>query len=217
VDRLGEMRSDMLDGTTNGHIMPVTQGLDGLPKIAEQVPPISDLNSTRRTLADAVGVGTCTIAGDDLDARAVPQPSGQRCGFTIREKVDHLVRLQVDQHSAVVTATSPRPVVDTQNPRRCDGSDRLSGRQSEQRVRAGGHRDAYRQAGSGFAAECQAKLVLKIAQPDGPAPEQEGYVRQTLGKRQAQTVAVYAVEPPGRDEDYHRSSLPWQIMQLPLI
>ena len=107
----------------NGSMMPVTQGLDGFPEIAKQVPPVSDLDSTRCTLANTVGISSCTIAGDDLYAWAIPQPGGERCSLTISEKVDHPVRLQVDQHCAVVTATPPRPVVDTQNPWRRDGSD----------------------------------------------------------------------------------------------
>lgn len=101
------MRSDVLGGTTNGSMMPVTQGLDSFPKIAKQVPPVSDLDSTRCTLANTVGISPCTIAGDDLHAWAIPQPSGERCCLTISEKVNYLVRLQVDQHCAVVTATPP--------------------------------------------------------------------------------------------------------------
>ena len=182
------------------------------------MPAIGDLNSARRTLTDTIGIRTCTIASDDLDARAIPQPIGQRRGFTIREKVDDLVRPQIDQHGAVVTATPPCPVIDTQNLRRRDGSDRQGGgRQAEKCVWAGRHCDTCRQAGSGFAAECQAKLVLKIAQPGGPTPEQTGHVRQALRERQAQAVAVDAVEPPGRNDDHHRSTLPGQITQVPLI
>ena len=112
----------MLSGMKNGSMMPVTDGLDGFPDIAEQVPPIGNLDSARRTLTDAVGISACTIPGDDLDTWAIPQPRGQRRGFTIRQKVDHLVRLQVNQHGAVVTATPPRPVIDPQNPWRRDGS-----------------------------------------------------------------------------------------------
>lgn len=123
----------MLGGTTNGSIMSVTQGLDGFPKIAEQVPPVSDLDSTRRTLANTVSISTCTIASDDLNARAISQPSGQRCSLTISVKINHPIRLKVDQHGSVVTATPPCPVIDTQNPQRCDGFNRLSGGRCQRR------------------------------------------------------------------------------------
>ena len=68
----------MLGGTTNGRTMPVTKSLDGLAKIAEQVPSISDLDSAGRTLAGTVGIRTCTIAGDDLNTWAILQPGGER-------------------------------------------------------------------------------------------------------------------------------------------
>ena len=88
---------------------------------------------------------------------------------------------------------------------------------AEKRVRAGRHCDACREAGSGFAAECHAELVLKIAQSNGATPEQAGHVRNALCKRQTRAVAVDTVGPPGGNDDHHRSALPGQIMQLPLI
>ena len=63
-----------LRGATNGSIVPVPKSLNRLAGIAQEVPSIGDLDSTRGTLADTVGIGARTIAGDDLDAGPTMQP-----------------------------------------------------------------------------------------------------------------------------------------------
>ena len=207
----------MLGRATSCSNMPVTESLDGLPEIAEQVPPIGDLDGAGGTLADTIGISTGTIASDNLNAWAIAQPDGERRCLTIRQKVDDLVRLEVDQHGAVVAATSPCPVVDTENPRRRDGPDRQgSRRQAKQRVRARGNGDACCQASPSLAAERQAELVLKIAQPDGPTSGKTRHVCETLCERQAPAAVVDAVEPSRCEQDHDRPPLPRQILQLPL-
>ena len=72
------MRSDMLRCTTGCGAVSVSQGLDSLPKIAEQMPPVGDLNGVRSALADPVGIGAGTIAGDNLDAQQRVGACGNR-------------------------------------------------------------------------------------------------------------------------------------------
>ena len=78
--------------------MPITKGLNGLSKVPEQVPPIGDLYGPRSALTDPVGIGSGTIAGDNLDARPITQPSGNGGSFAIWQEIHHLVRLEVYQH-----------------------------------------------------------------------------------------------------------------------
>ena len=101
------MRSDMLRGATNGSIVPVPKSLNRLAEIAQDVPSIGDLDSTRGTLTDAFGVGTRTIAGDYLDTGPTTQPGSDGGGLTIGQEIDHVVRLEVHQHRAVPTAPPP--------------------------------------------------------------------------------------------------------------
>ena len=66
------------------------------------MPSIGDLGGIRDTLAYAVGIGAGTIPGNDLDNWPITQPSGDRGGLAVRQKIDHPVRLEVDQPSAIM-------------------------------------------------------------------------------------------------------------------
>ena len=112
------MGQDMLGGTVGCGSMPVTQGLDSLAEVAEQVPSIGDLDGIRGTLPDAIGVGAGMIAGDDLDARPVPQPGGNGGGLAVGQQIDHPVGLDVDRHRAVAAPAPPGPVIDSEDTRR---------------------------------------------------------------------------------------------------
>ena len=61
----------MLRGTARGGVVPVSQSLDGLSEFAEQMPAIGNLDGTRSTLTDAVGIGAGTVPSDDLDAGSI--------------------------------------------------------------------------------------------------------------------------------------------------
>ncbi len=101
------MGSDVLSRTTSGGIVPITQGLDSLSKVAEQVPSIGDLDSSRCALTNAVSVSAGTIASDNLRARAIPQPVSDGRGLAIGQEIDHLVCLKVQEHRSVAAAASP--------------------------------------------------------------------------------------------------------------
>jgi hypothetical protein len=105
------MRPDVLRGATNGSVVSFPKSLNCFAEIAQEVPSISDLDGSRGTLTDAVSIGVCTIAGDDLDAGPVTQPGGDGGGLTIGQEIDHVVRLKVYKHRAVATTPPPCPVV----------------------------------------------------------------------------------------------------------
>ncbi len=77
------MRLDLLRGATSSGIVPVPKSLNRFAEIAQEVPSIGDLDSTRGTLTNAGGIGTRTIAGNDLDTRAIAQPGSDGGGLTI--------------------------------------------------------------------------------------------------------------------------------------
>ena len=103
------MHLDVLRGTAGGRTVPVTKGLNSLSKVAQQVPAIGNLGRAWSALADAIGIGAGAIAGDNLDARAVTQPGGDGGSFAVRQQIDHLVRLKVHQHRAVLPS-APIPL-----------------------------------------------------------------------------------------------------------
>ena len=65
--------------------------------VAQQMPPVGDLNGLRRPLAGAVGVGAGPIADDDLDRRMIPQPRGQGLGRAVGQQVDAAPALEITQ------------------------------------------------------------------------------------------------------------------------
>jgi hypothetical protein len=188
--------------------------LDSLPKIAEQMPPVGDLNGVRSALADPVGIGAGTIAGDNLNAGMILQPGRDRCGLAIGQKIDHCVGLEVDDDGAVSATSLPRPVVDAENsrcgcrrrarPRRC---------QAQQRVGACGHRDPCGQARSGFAAECKAKMMVQFSQPSGPTAGTTRDLGQALRECPTAAVATETMKAARRDGDRDGPALPGEIAQ----
>jgi hypothetical protein len=59
--------------------------LEGVDKIARQVPPIGNLNGRRRPGIDAGLVSLGTIAGNDLYALLSFEPASQCLCLTVRE------------------------------------------------------------------------------------------------------------------------------------
>jgi hypothetical protein len=178
------------------------------------VPSISDLDRAWGTLTNAVAVSAGTIAGNDLDARPIAQPDGDGCSFAIGQEVDNFVCLEVHQHSAVATATSPSPVVDAKNTRRWSF---LQGRAArgkpEQGIRARRGRDPGCQARAGFTAERETEMMLKISEPPGAATAQARHICQTFRKCAASTLAIGAVKATSGHMNRHWPTLPREIVQ----
>ena len=112
------MRPYMLSSATGGGAVLVGKTLHGITEVAQQMPPVGHLDGIRCALANAVGIGSSTVAGDDLDPGTTAQPPGECRCLAIRQQIDDLVGFQVHQHGAVVVATSPRPIVNPEDPRR---------------------------------------------------------------------------------------------------
>jgi len=200
-----ESGAAMLRGATCGGIVPVTESLDGLSRIAEQVPGIGDLDGVWGALTNAVGVGAGTIAGDDLDPRTITQPDRDGGGLAIGQEIDHFVRFEVHQHRAVVATTSP-PLYWLSNGYAV-GTFASSAHSSMPSTRGAATFSVERRAGarrsrvsglvgadigearSGFTAEHEAEVVLEISQSSGPAAKKARYFRQALRECPSSAVA----------------------------
>lgn len=111
------MRPDMLGSATGGGIVLIAETPHGITEISEQMPSVGHLNSIRCALANAIGISTSTITGDDLNAGTIAQPCGECRRFAVRQEIDDLIRLQVHQYRAVAVPASPCPIVHSENTR----------------------------------------------------------------------------------------------------
>jgi len=86
--------------------------LDGLAEVLQQMRAVSNLPRLRRALACGLRVETRTIAAHHVHARMLSEPTGGGRRRTIRQHVNHLTALEVNDDRAVVGTLPPRPVVD---------------------------------------------------------------------------------------------------------
>jgi hypothetical protein len=133
---------------SDGGVLAVDNGTDGIAKVAQQMPPIGYLDRFRRALPYAIGIGAGPVARDDLDPGVLAKPFGQARSLPVGQEVDHRVALQVDQHRAVAVTAAPGPVINRKNARgrpwiRAGTGERLAN-QPQQRIRAGRHGQTFR-------------------------------------------------------------------------
>jgi hypothetical protein len=72
---------------------------------------MGDLHSCWSTLTSPVRIGSRTISADDLDARVVCEPLGERLGSAIRKQIKASRPLQVNDDRSVGLSSPHRPVV----------------------------------------------------------------------------------------------------------
>src|SRR5271157_4514937 len=73
---------------------------------------VSDLPRLRRALSRALRIQTAAVTADDFDLRMLAKPFGCSCGCAIRQHIDNLAPLQVNDNGPVSATLSPAPVVD---------------------------------------------------------------------------------------------------------
>lgn len=107
----------MSSRTDDCRVVLVSQSLHGNAEITKQVPTVGDLNGIGCALSYPVSICTRTITGNDLDTRMLLQPSTNRRGLTVRQQIDDVVTLEVDQNRAVAVTASPGPIINSENAR----------------------------------------------------------------------------------------------------
>ena len=90
----------MVGRAIGGGAMLICDVVDYITKVAQQVPAIGDLYGVGSPLTDPVRVGTSAITRDDFDTRMSTQPGRERRRLTVRQQIDDLVLLQIDQDNA---------------------------------------------------------------------------------------------------------------------
>jgi hypothetical protein len=177
----------------------IDNSLNGIAKIAQHVPAVGDLHSVWRTLSDTVGVGPGTVARDNLDARVLTEPVGQRCCLPIGQQIHDPIALQIDQNGSIPMATTPSPVIDRNYARRHRRAHARPGRShhSQQGIGADRHGNPLCETSSSFPAKSQTQVPLQIAKPLGSAAPCHCIV-EPLGEGLAHTSDVKASKPPRR-------------------
>ena len=181
--------------------------------VAQQMPPVRDLDGLRRPLAGPVGVGAGAIAHDDRDGRMVLEPGGQGFALAVGQQIEAAPALEINQDRAVVAAPAPRPVVDPEHTRF------WRRRQAGLADAAQQGRAADRHAGPGgqprarLGARGQGDGMVSRAQPVGMTGSGPGKPRQALAERASWAGIVEASEAPDPDEQDDGAAETRQIAQ----
>jgi hypothetical protein len=107
------------DGIMDGCERLVMRGehlLEGLHQILEQVKPVGDLRGLGCPVARPIGIGSGSVARDDLDPRVGPQPLGQGLGLPVGQPGARWPAFQIDQDGPIRLAFAQGEIVDAQDP-----------------------------------------------------------------------------------------------------
>src|SRR3954462_13520618 len=99
-------------------MMVIEHTAERITAVAQQMPPVGDLNGLRRSLAGSIGVGAGTIADDDVHRRVVPVPPGQGLALPVGQQLDAAPALEMTEDRAVALAFAPGPDIDAEDTRR---------------------------------------------------------------------------------------------------
>jgi hypothetical protein len=128
-----------------------------------------------------------------------PGPDGRR--IAVRQEIDDVVGLEVDDDGAVALPFAPGPVVDADEFR---GTTRLSAcllDATQQRIRAGRHGGLLRQSRSGFTAQGRADGEVSLGETLGRASMFGGEAIERLGEDAARASRPRAEESPDSHQE----------------
>src|SRR5882757_3024107 len=92
--------------------------LDRLAQVLQQMEAVRDLPGLWRALARAISIETSAVPANDLNLGMSLEPFGSGGRRTIRQHIDHLSTLQVNNDCPVAATLSPAPVIDAGHPDR---------------------------------------------------------------------------------------------------
>ena len=178
----------------------------GIAGVAQQMPPVRDLEGVRRPTRRPLGIGAGAVAHDDGDAGVGCQPRRQCVGAAVGEQVDDAPALEVAQDRSVAVALAPGPVVHAQNRHwggRHVGAD---AHPVHQRCPADRHAHGPGMRGPWVATERQTNGPVHGPQPVGLACPRAGDAGQGFGKGAARTGGIGAAEAPDADQQHGGAS-----------
>lgn len=170
VDRLFDRRyliRDIGHDASGQGGVPIDDGQEGIMEITDQMPSIRDLDGCWGTLPNAVGIGSCAIAGDNLNAGMIAEPRRECAALPIGQQIDHLVSFEIHENGAIMMTTPPGPVVDAENTGRFMpfGNRNHPDDTPYQRVGADRAAQARRHTGARAPAQCAGRVEVEVCQP----------------------------------------------------
>ena len=172
------------------------------------------MDGVGRTPATAVGVACAPITGDHFSTGVGLQPGCEAVRLTVRQQVNDGTTFQVNEDRAVTLAALPGPVIHPKHARRRSG--RRSGPTTDEAKQGrAAHRcaDPLGQARASLAAQCEANVVLQIAQARRPLRIWPSCNRQALGENAVRATGPPAAQPAHLHLDLHLKALPGQVCQ----
>jgi len=184
--------------------------LKGITKVAQQMPPVRDLDSFWRSLPDAISVDAGAVARDDLHPGVPLQPRRKALSPAVGQEVEDPVLLQVDEDGPIAVTAPPCPVIDPKHARGRAWPWRgiATARHPQQRVRADGDGQPRRKAGASLSANNEAEVALQIAQPARPTRRRPCRFAEAFGKGSTQAGRVQAPEASDANAQRHWTTLP---------
>jgi hypothetical protein len=165
--------------------------------IRAEVEAICDLDRLGCPLSSSFGIGTSSIADNDLDTGVAAQPVGEDFGSAIVEQVDRPMRLEVEQQGAIPPLlASKRNVINAKHSRTM----RLFGvgervEQPEERIWADWHARFARQTSATFAASLQGERRQQLGRAVGAPGVVGQYTIQALSEDLPWAI-WHIAEPP---------------------
>lgn len=147
-------------------------------------------------VAGTFAIAAGTVAADHLDFGMLPPPSGEAVAVAAVEHVHWSVAGHVNHHSAVMTSSAERGIVETEHRHRRLRRVGQVFDQPQQRVATRGRPDDRRQPGTGPARQRQADLREHAAQPRRQPRMRCGQPVDLLGERPHRAAGVVTAKPP---------------------
>jgi hypothetical protein len=138
---------------------PVEHPLKRLTEVAEYVPAVGNLNSLRCALGRSPSIFSRPITRDDLNARMLLKPQGNRFGGSFWQQIHDPMRVTIDKYRAVYSTTAQRKIVYPKHAWGWTQLERGTMNQPQDGRGARRHRRALTLPTSSFTAQGQTKVV----------------------------------------------------------
>jgi hypothetical protein len=186
-------------------------------EVAEQMPPVGDLDGRGCSHPNPIGISASPVAGDDPDPGMCPQPGGHGLGPTIRQQLDRSPPLEVADDRAVSMTPPPCPIIDSDDARLRWADRRGCPDQAEQRIPAGRHGQPAGQACARLTAHAEADMPLDLGEPVGAPGMGRRNGWQALGKNPASAPGIRTAKAPNLEVQLDDAALPGKVAEVALI
>jgi hypothetical protein len=177
---------------------------------------VSDLPRLRRTLVRALCIETTAVAADDFDLRMLAKPLGCPGGRAIRQDIDNLAPLQVDDDGPVSATLSPTPVIDARHSysRLRMETDDLPFQMPQNGIVADRHAETFHQPFGRPATSAVAEKMNKLSDSLGPTSARTNNLRQLIRKRPTLTLSVQTSPTTHPHLHHHGGALHRQVLKM---